>query len=478
MQAILTRIPQEIFNFFVYTAIVVTMLLGLSKCVFPLRRYAYLFKRATRSLEVMVLKEGSGAVWQDPLFLGRPMQRQWKKYLLNLSHLSERGMQLNVEEYINDETVFASGVNLQLSDMLPSLLTSFGILGTFIGLMRGVGGLDVTNAGATMESISKMLGGMTFAYGTSIAGLVFSILFSILNRSAQGSATRAMDEFLLSFHDLVMPQGIDENVQGLCYKEDQAIFLKSSLNKLSSEVANGVKGMANELIKPVAAQMQGFISQASKEQVEGVHHIVMNFVAQMDRVLGGQLTSLGGTINGLIERQNMSTNSLRESQQHLQQLMASMQGINNGTAKVIELFEGYVARISASQDANKQLVSDTAGILSALNGILQKQTNNLNIIEEGQKRLCLQMEKSAVWTGKLLEQAEEKVNAMQKEARDVSKEMTMASKRMTDGVRYVSDGVDENIRRSVKTMEDSLKMAIEGLSEEIGKAKETKHAKA
>lgn len=463
---IFANIPQGIFNFLVYTAIGVTMLIGLFSCIAPLKRIAYSLKRAQSALELMVIKGQSSEAWRSEDFLGHSLKRPWRKFLFNLSSANERGLNVNIGDFINDESVF-KGVNLQLGDMLPSLLTSFGILGTFIGLMRGVSSLDVTNAGATMDSISKMLGGMSFAYGTSIAGLVCSIIFSILNRSSQNSAVTALDDFNQSFHDLVVPEAPDYNVRSLCYKEEHSGALRSGVKHIALSIQNQSKQIANELIKPVTNEMQGFLKQASREQTEGVNQIVMSFVSQMDRVLGGQLLGLGQSINAILEKQNLSQGSFLESQRQLERLMGSMQGVNNGTAKLIELFDGYVARLNLAQGENKELQQETARLYESLNQILKKQSASMSLIEEGQSRLISQMKQSEKSADDMMNGARESLKNIRLDAEELSKELSLAGKRIVDGVNYARRISDEGLEKSVEEMQKSLSEAIKKLGDEI-----------
>lgn len=469
VQQMLASIPQGIFNFLVYMAIAITMVIGLFSCIAPLRRIAYSLKRAQSSLEMMVIKGQSSEAWKSEDFLGHNLRRAWKKFLINLSSANERGLNVNVGDFINDESVF-KGVNLQLGDMLPSLLTSFGILGTFIGLMRGVSSLDITNAGATMDSISKMLGGMSFAYGTSIAGLVCSIIFSILNRSSQNSATGALDDFNQSFHDLVLPEVADFDVRFLCYREEHSGELRSGVRHIVSSIQNQSKQIANELIKPVTNEMQSFLSQASREQVEGVNKIVMSFVSQMDRVLGGQLLGLGQSINAILDKQNNSQANFLEAQRQLERLMGSMQGVNNGTSKLIELFDGYVARLNLAQNESKHFQDETARLYEGLNQVLKKQTASMSLIEEGQRRLIAQMKQSEENANDMLSKAKEGTREARLETEEIARELSNAGKRIVDGVNYARRISDEALEKDAKIMQKSFESSIDEMQKSLKSA--------
>ena len=157
---ILNTLAASLADVLVYGAIAVITIVGFVKCIFPSRGCARLLRRAVRRLEVMTIRDGTTPVWQDPLFLGKPMQTAWRRFLVNAEQLDSRGINCDVEDYINDDTVIYAHSHTQLGDVIPGILTSLGILGTFIGLVRGLGALNLSDAENTMSGISEMISGM------------------------------------------------------------------------------------------------------------------------------------------------------------------------------------------------------------------------------------------------------------------------------------------------------------------------------
>ena len=68
---------------------------------------------------------------------------------------------------------------------LTTVLTSIGVLGTFLGIVIGLAGVEAKidgNLDATFDAVTSLLGGMDVAFRTSIVGMFFSIfLLSIIN---------------------------------------------------------------------------------------------------------------------------------------------------------------------------------------------------------------------------------------------------------------------------------------------------------
>ncbi|OQY38527.1 MAG: hypothetical protein B6229_05720 [Spirochaetaceae bacterium 4572_7] len=70
-------------------------------------------------------------------------------------------------------------INLYVYRSIPSVFTSLGVLGTFLGIVVGLWWFDVANIDS---SIPILLDGMKTAFITSIAGIILSIIFRIVGQ--------------------------------------------------------------------------------------------------------------------------------------------------------------------------------------------------------------------------------------------------------------------------------------------------------
>lgn len=197
LSAVTAMLPNAA-DLLIYAAIAIVTLIGVIKCLLPLWNTTHALHRAIHRLQHDAGSNREKPVWQESRFMGKRLKGSWLRFLQNAEQLDRRGLPCNVEDYINDDTVTHGPGNAQLAELIPNLLTSLGILGTFIGLMRGLTGLDMSNATALMDGIPTLLEGMQFAFGTSVAGISCSLIFNMLNRTAQGSSYRAIDDFVES----------------------------------------------------------------------------------------------------------------------------------------------------------------------------------------------------------------------------------------------------------------------------------------
>ena len=440
----------------IYSSIVLVALVGLFKCILPYRRAAGLFRRGIRSLELMVTKEGSRPAWQDPLFLGKPMQGPWKRFLHNAEQLDARGLPCDSRDYLNNEDVFGAYAHLQLSEVIPGLLTSLGILGTFIGLMRGLGNLDITSGDSTMQGISQMINGMTFAYGTSIAGVACSLIFNVLFRAAQGSALDAMDSFNDSFAELVMQRPVDDNVYHKLHLEDQAAFLSRSATELNQNLSNGIEVAIERAFVPISQSINGFILSEAQGQMEGLNAIVNHFMAQMNAALGGQFHQLAQTLNNINQAQTVSFDSINQTMHAADAIMGSIQTTHALTESVIGRFEDYVQELSGAQSANAQMAEAMADMLSGMRQNLEQQNLSYKALQAGQGDMQTQMQDYASWSGRVLEAVEKQSDAALSRTHEVANAMSQSSKALSGSYASFVENISTGLARTMGMFEENM----------------------
>lgn len=115
----------------------------------------------------------------------------------------------DIEDFISEDLLALrtwQGVVLQI----PGVLTGLGLLGTFVGLIAGIQGITFSSVEAALESITVLINGIEAAFYTSIAGVILSIIFNILNRMIWNSMLREYGLFINSFHRVVIPSSEEQ----------------------------------------------------------------------------------------------------------------------------------------------------------------------------------------------------------------------------------------------------------------------------
>ena len=190
----LTQLSSNLTEIVIYAAIALVTLTGLCKCIYPLLR-----KRiASQPRGHQAGKEhrrGRAAHLAGGALFGQIAAQRVAAVSAQCRTAGYARHSLRYARIFNEETVVEKPGHAQLAELIPGLLTSLGILGTFIGLMQGLTNVDFSNAEGTIQSIPQLLSGMRFAFATSVAGISCSLLFNMFNRMSAGRAVRALDNF-------------------------------------------------------------------------------------------------------------------------------------------------------------------------------------------------------------------------------------------------------------------------------------------
>ncbi len=371
--AMVNSLTANISEIAVYTAIVIVTLVGFFKCIYPLLRNAALLNRAVVKLEKSTAR-GERPLWRENRFLGRSLRNEWQQFLLNAAQLDLRGIPCDTREYVNEETVIDKPGHSQLAELIPGLLTSLGILGTFMGLMQGLTSVDFSNAEGTIQSIPQLLSGMRFAFATSVAGIACSLLFNMLNRMAAGRALRALDNFEDSFYELAMPRPLQPDVQLLCQKQDEDARMMQLAENVGNRVSASLEMALSRAMMPLTQSLDTFIKCATREQVDGVRRIVGQFVQQLNTTLGDQLHDLGSVVSSVTEDQRETQRNLHNTMAAAQSMSKDAESIRQSAASIAE----QMKLLSEEMQEEHERKSEKAGEAEAAGLHLAARIENLS----------------------------------------------------------------------------------------------------
>ena len=181
----------------IYAMMALIFVLGLIKCVFPMFQIK---KALIRGAKMAGNRTPDGAyVYDDPNFFHcRYLDAWWERYIVNLREMKRANAECDVISFINSNTIIQSNGHSQFAELLPGIMTSLGILGTFMGLVSGLSGLKVNGADVQemQASIAVLIEGMNGAFYTSIVGVICAVSFQMIRRLAIANATTALNQFV------------------------------------------------------------------------------------------------------------------------------------------------------------------------------------------------------------------------------------------------------------------------------------------
>lgn len=465
MEEILQNLASNMTDFMIYFATAAVALAGIVKCVLPMNRIARRLRRAIRRIE-----DSSGEVrpvWQDVQFLGKEMQPSWRRFLLNAEQLNARGLNCDVEDYVNDDTAIYPFNHAQLADVIPGLLTSLGILGTFIGLVRALSGLDMSDAANTIASIPQMISGMAFAFTTSLVGVSCSLVFQILQKIALGKATNAVDEFNEAFSELVMQKPLDDNVQMICQQEDRSAILRHLSTDVTARVSEGIVSSVEKTLVPVAQNMNQFILGQTQVQIDGVDRLVNQFMNQMNRSMNGQFVQLGQTLSTINQAQSVSFETIDRTMAAADQILSSLSHVQDVTQAIMQRFDVYISTLEQAQENSGAFLTHGSQVLSGMMTASQEQNEFMLNLKTAQKELQSSMKDYASFSSRVISAVEEKSHQTAAASDKVAQQMNESSKMLSDSYAHFVDNISGGFSRALGLFDENIHGVMNALNQKL-----------
>jgi biopolymer transport protein ExbB/TolQ len=192
--------------------------------------------------------------------------------------------------------------NVQLYDSIPSIFTTLGVLGTFVGIFFGLIKFDVNNI---TESIPVLLEGMKTAFSTSIIGILLALIFSIVSKLVQRSIERK--ESSVAFDEISALNNIAEILQGM----------KTEASENANKLNTALIGETDESLSTQIVKVRNQLSDSLTNQTQQIRAL-----DAVQKALGGdEETSLLTQIRKLRDEQGEYARETRKDVESILQAM-------------------------------------------------------------------------------------------------------------------------------------------------------------
>lgn len=187
----------------------------------------------------------------------------------------------DVEDFINEEEVDLH-IHKRLLEMVPDILTSLGILGTFVGLVWGLKNFNPNDYAAMTSSVASLVDGIKVAFLTSIYGIALSIVYTYGMKSEYSSLTENLQGFLDRFHAYVMPTAENESRNLLVSSQK---IQTEAMNKMAEQFSVQMADSFEKVITPTFRKMNDsldmLVTSVTRCQQDAVKEILDGFMKEM-----------------------------------------------------------------------------------------------------------------------------------------------------------------------------------------------------
>ncbi len=302
----------------------------------------------SRHLKEEYKKAGEKNLWvnhknDEEFFEEKILQEAFNKYRLRVKGVKARrgaSSSCDLEEYINEDLLDRAGMNF-FNSGVPGTLTGIGILGTFLGLSLGLGAFSGDDIYTISDNVGALLSGMKVAFHTSVYGIFFSLVFSMIYRSLMSDAYQTLDDFLNVFHQTTQP---------FAAKDDE-----NSATMLVYQA-----GMAGTL-----RQILEVLKGNAVEQTAGMGHIVDRFTQQMQAALDADFKKLGNVLKSAGESQTASAANVAEMVDAVTALVETNRNVQEALTCVMERQEMFARQLEEQKKLLADMCSDMSDEISS-----------------------------------------------------------------------------------------------------------------
>lgn len=217
------------------------------------------------------------------------------------------------EAIFNSQSVYEGRIHTEFFKHLPGLLTGLGIIGTFAGLIHGLGSATGPNGQLNTE---LLITSVREAFYVSAAAITFAMIITFIEKLCVASLHRALEQLCQQVDALYSSGAGEEYLSRLVHSSEesaaQARILKDALvGELSAilerltqqQIEAAAKQQANlqqtlvsaidrGLSAPLGELAQGFNqfrAQQGQELTQSLQDSMAAFADKLDQVLGGQV---------------------------------------------------------------------------------------------------------------------------------------------------------------------------------------------
>jgi hypothetical protein len=230
---------------------------------------------------------------------GRPLERVLKRCA-------------NASEVFNPSSLAHGLVGNRFLLAMPGILTGLGVLGTFVGLQIGIGGLELDSSQIENldKSIAPIIKGCSTAFATSVWGVVCSLLFTVIEKFLEWLALTRIRQ-LQSRVDALIPRYTPEEsmielqrasaeTEGVLKGLAVAIGdeMQKAMNRLGSSITEAVKDSLGNNAQDLGKMSADLMSAALTEELGKLQNAVTGMADGFKSEFLGASTELNTTIAG------------------------------------------------------------------------------------------------------------------------------------------------------------------------------------
>ena len=266
------------------------------------------------------------------------------------------------------------------SAQISGILTSIGILGTFIGITIGLGQIaNDMGGGSSAEmqgAMTSLISSLGVSFRTSIWGLISSMIITALSSKAE-SRLETQRQRLVTWVNETMPHRSE-----LAILVEHAELAEKQLDASERQI-EATEGIGDAIASKIEQAINGpnglkssidkMVEVISESQQDGLDRLVNEFMKQMKDSMNADFSELGAALRDM-------ANSNKSFQMSMSKLVDHLKGATNNQGQAAEQMQEALRNAAMSITQMK----DSLGSLGTVSGSIQEAANAMQAILQKQ----------------------------------------------------------------------------------------------
>lgn len=339
---------------------------------------------------------------------------------------------------------------------LSSLVVTFGILGTFIGIFLGLITFQVTDI---YGSVPKLLEGLKIAFLTSIAGMIAGVLVKVfpavygikIEETSDDSAIESMIRILneINANQIEISKRETEQLRkierALCGEGDTTLL--TQIQKLRTLISD----KQDDLIKEFREFAKTMAENNSKALIDALTQVMRDFNTKINEQFGENFKQLNDAVGKILIWQE---NYKEQIELMIKQFEKSIEGIDK-TEKSISNIQGEFSKIAKTGEDLKSLIKIFTYEIETIDAISKSAKNAFPIIEENIK--------------KLTKDFSDRVNLATEELNNITMRQKDSSNQQVQLITETSKNLSDNVTKIMSNMNSQIDSFMKQNAERIAK---------
>lgn len=229
-----------------------------------------------------------------------PLFRDLQHHIISLpnrdgSNLTSLRRTIEAAEIFSDSKLAPGFTTSRLFLSLPGLLTGIGVLGTFVGLQMGIGGLDLKDLKKLETSVVPLIQGCAIAFSTSVWGVLASLLFGGFEKYLEWLVLTKIRRLQIVIDGLI-PRYVPEEAMADMERASRGTeeILKGLAVAIGDQMQKAIGRLGNEIKEAVAnatSEGQGPLMEKSAELLANAITLELGNLKEQIGVMSEQFSS-------------------------------------------------------------------------------------------------------------------------------------------------------------------------------------------